>query len=139
MSEGEVFEDTRMPLITRNAATIRMQAPLGLEALDEYGLDEPPVVVDVRYRQLVAAETEAADEAAVADVSAAEPEYTEAAYTLTFGSAMADGDIVLKSSDAEYYVLVRDTVLNAFTNIVHDELVKLPEPEADSETQTGGE
>ena len=57
LSEGEIFEDTRMPLITRNAATIRMQAPLGLEAHDEYGLDQPPVVVDVRYRQLVEAET----------------------------------------------------------------------------------
>lgn len=139
LSEGELFEDTRMPLVTRNAATIRMQAPLGLAALDEYGLNEPPVVVDVRYRQLVEAETEDADEAAVDDESAAEPEYTEAAYTLTFGAAMEDGDIVLKSSDAEYYVLVRDTVLNAFTNLVHDELVRSPEPEAATETPTGGE
>ena len=53
LSEDEIFEDTRMPLVLRNAATIRMQAPLGLEALAEYGLDEPPAVVNVRYRQLV--------------------------------------------------------------------------------------
>ena len=52
---------------------------------------------------------------------------------------MDDGDVVLKSSDAEYYVRVRDTVLNAFTNIVHNELVKLPAPEAEPETQTSGE
>lgn len=144
LSEGEIFEDTRMPLILRNAATIRMQAPLGLEALDEYGLDDAPVVVDVRYRQLVDAPAEEADEPAEGepapeDEAPAEPEYKEATYTLTFGANMDDGDIVLKSSDADYYVLVRDTVLNAFTNIAHDELVKLPDPETESETQAGSE
>ncbi len=143
LSEGEIFEDTRMPLILRNAATIRMQAPLGLEALDEYGLDDAPVVVDVRYRQLVDA-AEAADEPAEGDPApddetSAEPEYNEATYTLTFGATMEDGDIVLKSSDADYYVLARDSVLNAFTNIAHEELVKLPEPDTESETQAGSE
>ena len=131
VSEGEVFEDTRMPLVLRNAATIRMQAPLGLEALAEYGLDDPPAVVDVRYRQLVETDAGDAEEAAVDDESAEEPEYAEATYTLTFGATMEDGDVVLKSSDAEYYVRVRDTVLNAFTNLVHDELVKLPAPDAE--------
>ena len=144
LSEGEIFEDTRMPLILRNAATIRMQAPLGLEAHDEYGLDDAPVIVDVRYRQLVDAPAEEADEPAEGDPAPedevpAEPEYKEAIYTLTFGATMEDGDIVLKSSDADYYVLVRDTVLNAFTNIAHDELVKSPEPETESETQAGSE
>ncbi len=140
LSEGQVFEDTRMPLILRNAASIRMQAPLGLEALDEYGLDVAPVVVDVRYRQLDDTPVEdAEDEAAPDDASSALPEYTEATYTLTFGAAMDDGDIVLKSSDAEYYVLVGDTVLNAFTNIVHDELVKTPEPASEGEAPASGE
>lgn len=144
LSEGEIFEDTRMPLVLRNASTIRMQAPLGLEALAEYGLDDPPVVVDVRYRQLLEDPDESADELAEAeapsaDEPAAAPEYTEASYTLKFGATMDEGDVVLKSSEAEYYVLVRDTVLNAFTNLAHDELVKPPESETDSETQTGGE
>lgn len=143
LGEGEVFEDTRMPLVSRNAATIRMQAPLGLEALAEYGLDAPAVVVDVRYRQLLEPETESADEPAEGAAETvdepAEPEYTEATYSLTFGATMEDGDIVLKSSEAEYYVLARDTVLNAFTNLVHAELVKPPEAEGDSEAQDGSE
>ena len=141
LGEGEVFEDTRMPLVLRNAATINMQAPLGLEALDEYGLDEPPVVVDLRYRVLVEAETDgdASQASATEDEPAAEAEYSEASYTLTFGATMADGDIVLKSSDAEYYVLVRDTVLNAFTNLAHDELVKPPEAQAEDDAPVGGE
>jgi len=144
LSEGEIFEDTRMPLVARNAATIRMQAPLGRQALDEYGLDDPPAVVDVRYRQLVEAPAGDSDElveeeSPSADEPIAAPEYTEATYTLTFGAIMEDGDVVLKSSDAEYYVLVRDTVLNAFTNLVHAELVKLPTPEAEAETPAVGE
>ncbi len=148
LSEGEVFEDTRMPLVLRNAATIRMQAPLGLAALDEYGLDDPPVTVNVRYRQLVESTEESADEAAngstdeapAPDDEASEtPEYTEASYTLTFGAALEGGDIALKSSESQYYVRVRDSVLNAFTNLVHDELVKLPEAEADGGAPTGGE
>lgn len=140
LSEGEIFEDRRMPLVLRNAATIRMQAPLGLAALDEYGLDDPPVVVDVRYRQLVETADESVEDAPAPDGEVtATPEYTEASYTLTFGATMADGDIVLKSSDAEYYVRVRDTVFNAFTNLIHDELVKLPAEESDSETPTGGD
>ena len=143
LSEGEIFEDTRMPLILRNAATISMQAPLGLEALDEYGLDDAPVIVDVRYRQMVEAAEDADEPAegdpAPEDEAPAEPEYKEATYKLKFGATMDDGDIVLKSSDAEYYVLVRDTVLNVFTNIARDELVKLPDPETASETQAGSE
>ncbi len=136
LSEGEIFEDTKMPSILRNAATIRMQEPLGLDDLDEYGLDEAQVVVEVRYRELVEAEeTEAeesaADDAAESGETAAEPTYTEATYTLTFGAALEEGDIVLKSSDAEYYVLVRDTTLNAFSGIGRSDLVKLPEAETE--------
>ena len=63
----------------------------------------------------------------------AELEYTEASYRLTFGAALQDSDIVLKSSDAEYYVLVRDTIFNAFNDLKHDELVKAPETESEPE------
>lgn len=136
LGEGEVFEDTRMPLIHRNAASIRMLEPLGLEALAEYGLDEAEVVVEVRYRQLVegeAAQVEDGDEAEPLDDAEAELEYREATYTLTFGATFDGSEVVLKSSAADYYVLVRDTVANAFKNIKHDELVK-PPPVPDTES-----
>ena len=41
LSEGELFEDTKMPIILRNAAGIRLLEPLSLTPKDEYGLDEP--------------------------------------------------------------------------------------------------
>ena len=53
LGEGEELDDTKLPIVLRNAATIRLQEPLGREALDEYALSEPEVTVEVRYRELV--------------------------------------------------------------------------------------
>ena len=137
LAEGEAFEDTKMPIIMRNAASIRMLAPLGLEAQEAYGLEEAPVRVEVRYRELVVMEEPAEPEASSDEVESDEetsageteenePEYREASYSLVFGAEMEDG-VVLKSSDAEYYVLVRDTVFNAFNDLRRDDLVKAAE------------
>lgn len=137
LSEDEVFEDTKLPIILRNAASIRLLEPLGRDALDEYELTPPRVKVQVRYRKRVGADelAEAEDAGEAAEIAAsssedetdvAEPEYTEEAYTLSFGAEMEDG-VVLKSSDAEYYVLARDTVFNAFNDIKRADLVKAPE------------
>ena len=142
LSEDEVFEDTKLPIILRNAASIRLLEPLGLAAQDEYELSEPRLSVQVRYRKLVEsdepAELQDADETADTaepssedETDGAEPAYTEEAYTLSFGAEMEDG-IVLKSSDAEYYVLVRDTVFNAFNDINRADLVKAPEAEGEA-------
>ena len=130
LSDGEEFEDTKMPLILRNAASIRMLEPLGLEALETYELDDSQVSVEVVYRQLAEQDVAVADDtlddaAAEGEEIEAPLEYRESSYTLTFGAELDDGDIVLKSSDAEYYVLVRDTVFNAFSEIKHEDLVKL--------------
>ncbi len=138
LSEGDRFEDTKMPIILRNAASIRMLEPLSLTPKEEYGLDTPAVLVEVRYRQLVEEETPETDEsdeteAADDEDAAVEVQYREASYSLTFGATLQDSDIALKSSEAEYYVLVRDTIFNAFNDLKHDELVKAPETEAEPE------
>lgn len=137
LGEDEILDDTKLPIILRNAATIRLLEPLGREALDEYGLAEPRVTVQVRYRKLVEVEetaeaedagesSEGTEEQSEAETDIAEPEYAEEVYTLTFGAEMEDG-VALKSSDAEYYVLVRDTVFNAFNDIKRADLVKAPQ------------
>ncbi|MCY3977815.1 MAG: DUF4340 domain-containing protein, partial [Chloroflexi bacterium] len=143
LATGEAFEDTKMPIILRNAASIRLLAPLGLAELDEYGLDEAQVTVDVRYRELVEIEepaepdAESDEESSAGETEETEPEYSEATYTLTFGAQMEDG-VVLKSSAAEYYVLVRDTVFNAFNDLRRSDLVKAPEMEGDVIEAGGG-
>ena len=146
---GEAFEDTKMPIVSRNAATVRLLEPLGLEALDEYGLADPQVVVDVRYRQAaegdepVDAEVDApadegGDEASGSAESEAELELVEDAYTLTFGAQLEDG-VVLKSSAAEYYVLARDTVFNAFNDLKRADLIKASEAEGDAPAASASE
>lgn len=136
LGEGESFEDAKMPVILRNAASIRLQEPLSLAELAEYGLDAPQAVVEVTYRQIVEEETAAdtGDESANLEEAsqAAVTEYEERSYSLTFGAELADGDIVLKSSDAEYVVSVRATTLNAFKDLNHEDLVKQSQPEAES-------
>ena len=147
LGEGEAFEDTKMRIILRNATTIRFLEPLGLEALDEFELADPRVAVEVRYRKLVEVdeplEADAAGEAAASDDESsadealeAEPEYMEATYTLSFGAEL-DGGVALKSSDAEYYVLARDTVFNAFNDLSRADLVKAPEAEDTSTAESG--
>ena len=148
LGADETFEDTKMPIILRNATTIRFLEPLGLEALDEYELAEPRVAVEVRYRKLVEvdegaiadSESQAAEgdaEASADEMVEAEPEYTEETYSLVFGAELEDG-VALKSSDAEYYVLVRETVFNAFNDLSRADLVKAPEAE-DALTAENGE
>ncbi len=124
LGEGEAFEDTKMPIILRNAATIRMLAPLGLAALEDYQLGQPRVTVEVRYRIPVPLD-EPAEAAADGEASAAEVEYREETYRLSFGAELEDG-VVLKSSKAEYYVLARETVFEAFSDLSRADLVKTP-------------
>ena len=134
LPEGEAFEDTKMPIVSRNAATVRLLEPLGLEALDEYELAEPQVVVHVRYRQAVETveevhvdETVDSEDASSESADGeAEPAFTEESYTLSFGAALEDG-VVLKSSAADYYVLVRETVFNAFNDLKRADLIKAPD------------
>ena len=141
LTEGETFEDTKMPSMLRNAATVRLIEPLGLEAREEYGLDEPQVTVDVRYRKMIESEADEAeesdDEVAGAIGSVATVEFTEESYTLSFG-AEVDENILLKSSDAEYYVTVRDTVLNAFSGIGREDLIRSPELESETDSTSSG-
>ncbi|MDE2777822.1 MAG: DUF4340 domain-containing protein [Chloroflexota bacterium] len=148
LGEGEQFEDTKVPIILRNAATIRLLEPLGLAALDEYEMAAPQVTVDVRYRKLVAVDesAEVASESQVAEGDSetsadetvdAEPEYSEETYSLAFGAVLDDG-VALKSSDAEYYVLVRDTVFSAFNDLSRADLVKAPEAEGEMIGESGG-
>ncbi len=130
LPEGETFEDTKMPIVSRNAATVRLLEPLGLKALDEYELAEPRVVVQVRYQRVdTPAETVdevPADEAEAPEASADETVYIEEEYTLTFGANLEDG-VVLKSSAAEYYVLAPETVFKAFNDLTQADLIRAPD------------
>lgn len=138
LGEGESLEDSKIPSILRNAASIRLVEPLGTAELDDYGMAEPSVVVEAQYRQLVATaddEADASDEVVDDETNAeqSEAQYSQETLTLTFGAALADGDIVLKSSRSDYFVSARETTYQVFAELSHADLVKLPESEAGGE------
>ena len=140
LAENETFDTSRMSSFLRNASSIQMQEPLGLSPLAEYGMDDPAVTVAITYRQIVAPETgdeneNDAEDSTDADV---EIEYDEHSYTLTFGAVQADGNVVLKSSAEEYYVAVRESVLNAFDDISHADLVMPADTETEAADVSGG-
>ncbi|MCY3572749.1 MAG: DUF4340 domain-containing protein [Chloroflexi bacterium] len=128
----EVLEDTKIPSILRNAASIRLVEPLGLAVLDDYGMADPSVIVEVKYQQLV--ETQPAEGAdADNEASIAEPQFTDAMLSLAFGAALESGDVVLKSSGSDYFVAVRETAYQVFAELSREDLVKAPASDAGGE------
>ena len=144
LPEGEAFEDTLMPSITRNASSIIMVEPLGRVPLDEYGLAEPTVTVEVAYMQIVELEMESAqDDADRGENEADDGEdivsYTTESYTLSFGTKRDDGNFVLKSSTSDYFVTVREYALDTFSDLSQADLLRVSEDEAESAPEVAGE
>ena len=138
LPDGEEFEDTMMPGILRNASSISMVQPMGRTALEEYGLAEAAVTVEVVFRQVVDVEPSGDDEES--DLDEAEPvlEYTEESYTLTLGAEQDSGNYAAKSSSEAYYVTVRRTVFDAFNGIRHEDMLRQIELEPEGELETDG-
>ena len=120
LEDGEQFEDTRMPSVLRSAASVRLSEPLGLTEKDEYGLAEPRVKVEARYRKLVESDADGSDETD-------EAEYSQETLTLAFGAELDDGTVALKSSGAEYFVSVRETTFDLFNGLSRADFVKASE------------
>lgn len=123
LGEGETFDTARMANILRNAASVRMTEPLGLEARDAYGLDDPAVTVEVLHREALEVESAAAEADEAAGETEAGIEYVERSYTLAIGAQQDGGDYALKSPANDYYVLARQTVADAFADVSHETLV----------------
>lgn len=144
LPEGETFEDTLMPSILRNASSITMVEPLGRVLLDEYGLEQPAVTVEVEYRRIVETEVESAEDDAEGEDNEVDDSedtvpYSTDGYTLTFGAKREDGNIVLKSSTSDYFVTVREYALDAFSDLKQADLVRISEYGAESAPETAGE
>ena len=126
LAESEQFEDTRLPGVLRNAASIRLVEPLGRTAQDSHGMDAPRLTLTLTYRQPLPTEAGDEDEA---EESAGEAEavYSQETLSLTFGAALDDGHVVLKSSDNDYFVTVRESVYSAFSELRRADFVKAAE------------
>lgn len=143
LPEGETFDDTLMPGMLRNASSVRMVEPLGRVSLEDYGLAEPTVTVDVEYRQLeetAAADAEDASDSAeeASDDGSDVLSYRTESYRLAFGATRDDGNIVVKSSTSDYVVTVRAYALDAFRDLEAADLVRVSEDDAENSGAAGG-
>lgn len=144
LPEGVTFEDTLIPSLLRNAASITLVEPLGTVLQDEYGLAEPTVTVEVEYRRMTEMEAEGAEEETdsgqnATDDSAEPLSYTTESYTLSFGAQREDGNVVLKSSTSDYYVTVRAYTSDAFSDLDHVDLARLSQDDGENSPEATAE
>jgi len=124
LGDGELFDDTGMSNLARNAAALPMQAPLGLAVQPDYGLAQPSVTVTVRYQEPLPPAADA-DEPPDTDTAAAD-DMRENSYSLRFGATLASGDVVLQASNFDYIVAVRESLLSSFKDMNHADLLQAP-------------
>lgn len=139
LGEDEEFDSNRMSSLLRNATTVRMTQPLGLEAQDEYGMENPEITIQVVYEEPVESEAdaEATDEPgeatpettpeATSEPAPTEVKAIEKSYTITIGEPLGNGEYVLKATNKDYYVQVRSSYVTTFRNINHEALIVIPE------------
>ncbi len=142
LGPDEVLDPTSIDAVLRQAARIRLSTPLGQQAEDRYGMDNPQAVVTLTVEETV---TPAADEAgeptpeaAAADQTPAPPatETVRHTYTLMLGAALDEGGYAFKSSESDYYVAVASVTAETFLNLTRESLLATPEetptPEAEA-------
>jgi len=146
LGEDEEFDTSKMSSLLRNATTVSMTQPLGLEEHDDYGLDKPEITIQVFYEESVETEESADDEpveiqgnteegddtAEEADIEA-EPEMIEQNYLLTIGNPLGNGEYVIKADNEDYYVQVRSGFVTTFRDVGHDGLLLVEADESNTD------
>jgi hypothetical protein len=104
LAEGETLAETRVTATIRQAASVRMARPLGLEEQASYGMDDPSAIVTL--------------------------ETADATITLTVGALDSlEETYVVKSSESPYYVSVNDFNMSNLVENSREDFVELaPEP-----------
>jgi hypothetical protein len=105
LGADETLNQNNVRALVNRVASVQMQRPLGREALDAYGLDDPTAVVTVVTR----------DEAG-----------SEKTYVLRVGAAQDDEGFVAKSVTSPYYVLVADYTVSMFIERGREDFLELP-------------
>jgi hypothetical protein len=107
LGDDEVLDQASVSALLRRAASVTMKRPLGKEAQDTYGIDEPLALVTL--------------------------ETADKTLTLRVGANDADDSAyVVKSSESDYYVEVATASVAALVENDREAFLKQPTPEADS-------
>lgn len=107
LGQGEVLDQASVDAIVRRAASVTMKRPLGKEAQDAYGMDDPNALVTL--------------------------ETADRTVTLRVGAKDADdASYVVKSSESDYFVRVAATSVTALVENGREAFLKQPTPQAGS-------
>ncbi len=139
--ENVELDESAIDSLLRKASTIRMVRPLGKEAKEEYGLDNPKATVTIvtlkeleEEESTEEGESESEAEESEEDESESEAEESEEpkserqTYTLTVGNELDDG-FVIKFSESEYYVVVSDFNASDFVEQSKEDFIVVEETE----------
>jgi hypothetical protein len=155
LSDGETFNQDALSTLLNQATALRLSEPIGKESQDSFELDAPQATLTLTLNEPVTPEeTPAAEETPTgqampdagilqsqetptppqqtstpeATSTPAPPQFEEKVYTLQIG-AKTDDEVVVKSSESEYYVLIAETTAESFTGKTRDNfLVPPPTP-----------
>ncbi len=124
IDSDEEIDESALNSLVRKASSIRMVRPLGKEAKEEYGLDEPTATVSIVTR----AELEPAESTEESEEEKAEAKLEAQTYTLTVGNELDDG-FVVKASESEYYVVISNSNASDFVKKKREDFIVEPEEE----------
>jgi hypothetical protein len=108
IAPGEVLNESSIQTLVNRATSVSLLRPLGTEALDAYGMDEPSATVT-----LVTEGEEGETKTYTLNVGAKDPE---------------DNSFVITSSESPYYVRVSEWTVNDFVDKVREDLLVQPTP-----------
>ncbi|MBC7870785.1 MAG: DUF4340 domain-containing protein [Chitinophagaceae bacterium] len=100
LAEGETFNPNGFTSILNQISNLRMNAPLGTEVQESYGLSEPTATVTITVQEEVASPDEGTPEPAATAVT----QFVTNTYVLLIGSQLESSDFVAKISSSDYYV-----------------------------------
>jgi hypothetical protein len=166
LAEDETFAPESFDSLLSQAVAVRMTQPIGTEAEDSFGMDEPAATITLTVQEEVEQPAEESDDTTEIDpmseldeaadsgdetgaetgdeeTGEAEPEVetVETVYTLQIGAQIDDeenSDYVALSSESDYYVQVSASVAQTFIDAVRDDFLTEPE-EADAAETIEGE
>jgi len=108
LADGEIFDRAQFNLVLNRGFGLRMNNPLGKEALPAYGMDNPQATLTLTGETDNATNT----------------------YTLQVGAKLDNEDYVVKWSGSDYYVEVSPFTVENLLNFDRTNFLATPTPEA---------
>ncbi len=128
LETGETFNPDGINSILNQVSNLRMNAPLGTEVQESYGLSAPTATVTITVQE----EDASPDEGTPEPAATAIPQIVTNTYVLLIGSQLENSDFVAKISSSDYYVALSVGASGVFRTLTREGVV-IVAPEATDE------